>query len=52
MGIDPLRAKGALRLSLADDITREDLDLLKDRVPAAIERARLMSGITGACARY
>ena len=52
MGVDPLRAKGALRLSLADDITREDLDLLKDRVPAAIERARLMSGITGACARH
>ena len=52
MGVDPLRAKGALRLSLADDITREDLDLLKDRVPAAIERARLMSGITGARARH
>lgn len=51
MGIDPLRAKGALRLSLADDITREDLDLLKERVPAAIKRARLMSDITGACAR-
>ena len=51
MGIDPLRAKGALRLSLADDITREDLDLLKERVPAAIKRARLMSGITDACER-
>lgn len=51
MGINPLRAKGALRLSLADNITLEDLDLLKERVPAAIKRARLMSGITGTCAR-
>lgn len=51
MGIEPLRARGALRLSLADDITREDLDLLKERVPAAIKRARLMSGIAGACER-
>lgn len=45
LGVDGARAKGALRLSLADDITREELDLLKTRVPAAILRARLMSGV-------
>ena len=45
LGIDPARAAGALRLSLADDITPEELDLLKARVPAAIKRARLVSGL-------
>lgn len=45
MGVDAATARGALRLSLANDITREKLDLLKQRVPAAIKRARLMSGI-------
>lgn len=45
LGIDPARAAGALRLSLADDITPEELDLLKERVPAAIKRARLVSGL-------
>lgn len=46
MGISPISARGALRLSLAESITREELDLLKQRVPAAIKRAYLMSGIT------
>lgn len=46
MGIAPTRAKRALRLSLAHDITRDELELLKQRVPAAIKRARVMSGIT------
>lgn len=45
MGISPGNARGALRLSLAESITREELDLLKQRIPAAIKRARLMSGI-------
>ena len=40
---DPRWAHGALRLSLADDITPEDLNALCERVPAAIERARLLS---------
>lgn len=45
LGIDPARAAGALRLSLADSITPEELDLLKARVSAAIRRARLVSGL-------
>lgn len=45
LGIDPARAAGVLRLSLADSITPEELDLLKARVPAAIRRARLVSGL-------
>lgn len=45
LGIDPARAAGALRLSLADSITPEELDLLKARVPATIRRARLVSGL-------
>lgn len=45
LGIDPARAAGALRLSLADDITPEELDLLKERIPAVIKRARLVSGL-------
>ncbi|MDO4436458.1 MAG: cysteine desulfurase family protein [Coriobacteriaceae bacterium] len=44
MGIGAPRAKGALRLSLSSDITREEIELLKQRVPAAIKRARLLSG--------
>lgn len=44
LGLEPALAKGALRLSLAGSITREELDLLKDRVPQAIKRARTLSG--------
>ena len=44
LGLEPALAKGALRLSLADDITREELDLLKERVPRTIKRARNLSG--------
>ncbi len=45
LGLNEAQAKGALRISLADDITQEEIDLLKERVPAAIQRARLMSGL-------
>lgn len=45
MGLSPSSARGALRLSLSEAITREELDLLKQRIPAAIKRAHLMSGI-------
>lgn len=45
MGLSPSSARGALRLSLSEAITREELDLLKQRIPAAIKRASLMSGI-------
>ena len=45
MGIESGLAKGALRLSLADTVTREQVGLLKERVPVAIKRARLMSGV-------
>ena len=44
IGLDPALAKGALRLSLSDRITDEELALLKERVPRTIERARLLSG--------
>ena len=44
LGLQPGLAKGALRLSLADDITREELGLLKERVPRTIKRARNLSG--------
>ena len=44
IGLNPALAKGALRLSLADNITREELDLLKERVPRTIVRARNLSG--------
>ena len=44
LGLEPALAKGALRLSLADDITREELGLLKERVPRTIKRARNLSG--------
>ena len=36
--------RGSLRLSLADDATDRDVDLLIDRVPPCIRRARLISG--------
>ncbi len=45
MGINAVQAKGALRLSLADGITQEEIDLLKERVPVAIQRAHLMSSL-------
>lgn len=44
LGLEPALAKGALRLSLADNITRKELDLLKERVPRAIKRTRALSG--------
>ncbi len=40
---DPRWARGSLRLSLADDISPEDLALLMQRVPEQIMRARSLS---------
>lgn len=40
---DPRWARGSLRLSLADDVRAEDIDLLATRVPEAIRRARTLS---------
>lgn len=45
MGINSARAKGALRLSLPDTISDSELEALKQRVPTAISRARLIGGI-------
>lgn len=36
-------SQGTLRLSLADDVTPEEISLLEQRVPAAIEQTRLLS---------
>ena len=47
LGLNPALAKGALRLSLADTITQDELDLLKERVPRVIKRARNLSGTIG-----
>ena len=38
-------AHGSLRLSLADDVTADDIALLAERVPAAIRRARNLSAM-------
>lgn len=40
---DPRWARGSLRLSLADDVRAEDIDLLATRAPEAIRRARSLS---------
>lgn len=42
---DSKRLLGSLRLSLADSATQADIDLLAERVPACIRRARLMSSM-------
>lgn len=42
---DPRWSKGSLRLSLADDVCADDVAALAERVPAAIKRARAMSGV-------
>lgn len=42
---DPQWLHGSLRLSLADTITDEELDLLCQRVPVTIQRTRNLSGI-------
>lgn len=42
---DPRWTRGSLRLSLADDVSAEDVEALKERVANAITRARRMSGI-------
>lgn len=43
MGIGAATARGALRLSLASDVTAEDIALLSERIPACIRKARLIS---------
>lgn len=45
MGVPASTARGALRLSLASDATAADIELLCQRVPACIKRARLISGM-------
>lgn len=42
---DPRWAHGTLRLSLGDDVTADDVRELCQRVPATIERARMLSGV-------
>ncbi len=37
--------RGAVRLSIASDATADDIALLRNRVPACIKRARLISGM-------
>lgn len=45
MGIPAPTARGALRLSLASNVTTEDIALLSERVPTCIRKARLISGM-------
>lgn len=45
MGIDAAAARGALRLSLASNVTAEDITLFSERVPTCIRKARLISGM-------
>lgn len=40
---DPAWAHGSVRFSLADDVTEADIELLLERVPACIRRARAIS---------
>ena len=40
---DPAWAHGSVRFSLADDATEADIELLLERVPACIRRARAIS---------
>ncbi|MBY4797831.1 cysteine desulfurase [Collinsella sp. AGMB00827] len=42
---DPRWNRGSLRLSLADDVTDEEVDTLCTQVPACIVRCRTMSGL-------
>lgn len=42
---DPAWAHGSLRLSLADDVSPDDIRELCDRVPRCIERARTLSSM-------
>lgn len=45
LGIDdPRWSHGSLRLSLADDVSEENVALLCERVPACIRRCRMLSG--------
>lgn len=45
MGISAADARGALRLSLASDVTADDIALLSERIPACIRKARLISSM-------
>lgn len=42
-GLSPEAASGALRLSIGEDTSREDIDYILDRLPPIIERLRRMS---------
>lgn len=42
---DSAWSHGSLRLSLSDDVTDADIELLCDRVPRCIKRAHLLSGM-------
>ena len=41
---DPAWSRGTLRLSLEDDVSDGDIDVLIERVPAAVRKTRMMSG--------
>ena len=43
---DPAWSHGTLRLSLADDVSDDDVDALIERIPPAVRTTRLMSGPT------
>ena len=43
MGVDATTARGALRLSLASNVTDEDIALLSERIPTCVRKARLIS---------
>lgn len=45
MGISAADARGALRLSLASDVTADDIALLSERIPVCIRKARLISSM-------
>ena len=40
---DPAWSRGTLRISLANNVTAREIKLLKQRIPAAIDQARLLS---------
>lgn len=45
MGISTADTRGALRLSLASDVTADDIALLSERIPVCIRKARLISSM-------
>ena len=45
MGIDPMRAQGAVRFSLSIFSTREEIDHVMSKLPAVVKRLRQMSPV-------